>query len=126
MPGFTLADKIQLLRLDRTSAGQRPPSDADVATAIASAASARRVDENTLYRLRTGRTDNPRMMTLVALAEYFEVSPDYFFPGPALEPAEQRQLTAALARSEVRKVLRRLAVMDDEKVAALDRLLGAS
>jgi transcriptional regulator with XRE-family HTH domain len=37
------------------------------------------VSRNTLWKLRTGRSDNPTMRTLQGIAAFFGVSPGYFF-----------------------------------------------
>ncbi|MGY0466776.1 hypothetical protein ACW14Y_41950 (plasmid) [Kitasatospora sp. cg17-2] len=127
MPRNTLAEKMENLRQALTPEGQRPLSDAAVATAIAAAAGDDpAINENTLYRLRTGRIDNPSMRTLSAIAKHYEVLTDYFDPHASWDPCELRLVTAALARVEVRGVVLRLATLPEDKVTALGRLLDAS
>ncbi|CAM5668782.1 hypothetical protein BOQ63_000300 (plasmid) [Streptomyces viridifaciens] len=124
-PGTTLAQRIESLRRANSPAGGRPASDAEVATAIASTGG--RMNENTLYRLRTGLTVNPTMETLALLARWGGVTPDFFFPDCAGDdPAQYREIKTALDRPDVRRIALRLADMPPDRVAALERFLEVS
>ncbi|GGV27173.1 hypothetical protein GCM10010495_49080 [Kitasatospora herbaricolor] len=122
-PGQSLAERIETLRRAVTPVGARLPSDASVATAIAARAGASLIDENTLYRLRTGRTVNPSMKVLKALADHFQVSPGFFFPGSVWGPEEHLALANALQSAQVRRLCMRLGRMSSEELAQVDQLL---
>ncbi|MFE7525778.1 helix-turn-helix domain-containing protein [Kitasatospora sp. NPDC057542] len=122
-PEQSLAERIEALRRAATPPGKRLPSDAAVATAIAARAGASLVDENTLYRLRTGRTVNPSMKVLKALADHFQVSPGFFFPGSVWGPEEHLALADALRSPQVRRLCMRLGRLSSEELAQVDRLL---
>ncbi|MER6400109.1 helix-turn-helix transcriptional regulator [Kitasatospora sp. NPDC001603] len=122
-PGQSLAERFETLRRAVTPAGGRPPSDAAVAAAIAARTGASLVDENTLYRLRTGRSANPSMKVLKALADHFQVSPGFFFPGSVWEPEEHLALADALRSPQVRRLCVRLGQMSTDELAQVDRLL---
>ncbi|MFD7982224.1 helix-turn-helix domain-containing protein [Kitasatospora indigofera] len=125
-PGQSLAERIETLRRAVTPAGTRLPSDASVATAIAARAGASLIDENTLYRLRTGRTVNPSMKVLKALADHFQVSPGFFFPGSTWGPEEHLALADALRSPQVRRLCMRLGRMSSDELAQVDQLLLGS
>ncbi|MFF2619690.1 helix-turn-helix domain-containing protein [Kitasatospora sp. NPDC058046] len=122
-PEQSLAERIEALRRAATPVGKRLPSDAAVATAIAARAGASLIDENTLYRLRTGRSVNPSMKVLKALADHFEVSPGFFFPGSVWGPEEHMALADALRSQQVRHLCVRLGRLSPEELAQVDRLL---
>ncbi len=122
-PGHSLAERIETLRRAVTPAGTRLPSDAAVATAIAAKTGAQVVDENTLYRLRTGRSANPSMKVLKALADHFQVSPGFFFPGSVWEPEEHLALADALQSAQVRRLCMRLGRMSTAELEQVDQLL---
>ncbi|WP_380232585.1 helix-turn-helix domain-containing protein [Kitasatospora cinereorecta] len=94
--------------------------------AIARATGEASVDENTLYRLRTGRSTNPSMKVMWSICQGLGITPGFLFPGVRWDVQEHRELTAALERDEVRRLCLRLAHMDSDRLAEVDRLLDAS
>jgi transcriptional regulator with XRE-family HTH domain len=77
-PGSTLGEKIEWLIRHRWPEDAPPPStNADVAAAIM-AATAEELSSTGIWKLRTGRGDNPTLKTLTALAAFFSVPIGFF------------------------------------------------
>lgn len=77
-PSATLADKVEWLIQNMWPADAPPPrNNMDAAAAIA-AATGEEISSTTVWKLRTGRQDNPQLRTLTALANFFGVPIGYF------------------------------------------------
>lgn len=100
--GPTLADKIDFLFRTVHPAGRGPYTFLEVAQGI-ERATGEKVSHNTLWKLRTGKSDNPTKRVLEGLAAFFGVNPAYFFDDEATEAIEgQVELLAMLRDSGVR------------------------
>jgi transcriptional regulator with XRE-family HTH domain len=78
VPGATLGEKIEWLIRHRWPEGAPPPStNADVAAAIM-AATGEELSSTGIWKLRTGRGDNPTLKTMTALATFFSVPVGFF------------------------------------------------
>ncbi|MFD3705395.1 helix-turn-helix domain-containing protein [Nocardia sp. NPDC058658] len=58
-----------------------------------------------LSQLRSGNRDNPSPKTVAALAEYFQVTPDYFFLAAAYPDVDDHTLIRELELAEPRELL---------------------
>lgn len=73
-----LAEKIDLLFKTVYPADRGPYSLQEVADGI-ERITGEKVSHNTLWKLRTGKSDNPTKRVLEGLAAFFGVNPAYFF-----------------------------------------------
>lgn len=73
-----LADKIDLLFKTIHPAGRGPYSLQEAADGI-ERLTGEKVSHNTLWKLRTGKSDNPTKRVLEGLAAFFGINPGYFF-----------------------------------------------
>jgi transcriptional regulator with XRE-family HTH domain len=93
-PG-SLGEKVEWLLRHRWPEGRaRVESDRDIAQAI-SEATGNDYSHSLIWKLRTGRSDNPTRKVLAALAEFFQVPFGYF--GDDEEAAAAREQLDALA-----------------------------
>ncbi|MFE1594181.1 helix-turn-helix domain-containing protein [Nocardia sp. NPDC058705] len=60
-----------------------------------------------LSQLRSGNRDNPSPKTVAALAEYFQVTPEYFFLAAARPDVDDHTLIRQLVLAEPRALLLR-------------------
>lgn len=74
----TLADKIEWLIGNMWPADAPPPRNNVDAAAAISAATGEEISSTTVWKLRTGRQDNPQLRTLTAFATFFGVPLGYF------------------------------------------------
>src|SRR5690606_41847187 len=94
-PGASLAEKVEWLIRNLWPADAGPPrNNVETAAAIARA-TGEDISSTTVWKLRTGRQENPQLRTLTALASFFGV-PLGFFGFPAE--------SAPIGRSEERRV----------------------
>lgn len=101
----SLAEKLEHLLTVTTPAGQRPPSNEDVATAINIAAGEKTISATYVWQLRTGRKTNPTVRHLEALAQYCGVSAAYFLnEDEARRIDDQLNLLDALKQSDARDI----------------------
>jgi hypothetical protein len=100
--GRSLAAKIEWLIGHMWPADAPPPkTNADVSAAI-SAATGEEMSSTSIWKLRTGRGDNPTFKTLTALATFFGVPFGYFGEGQeAQDIADQAALVSLLRREGV-------------------------
>jgi hypothetical protein len=78
VPGPTLGEKIEWLIRHRWPDGSvAPATNADVALSI-TAATGEELSSTGIWKLRTGRGDNPTLKTLTALATFFSVPIGFF------------------------------------------------
>ncbi len=97
-----LADKIDLL-FRTVHPPSRGPYSLQEAAAKIEEITGEKVSHNTLWKLRTGKADNPTKRVLEGLAKFFEVSPAYFFDENVSEDIRnQIELLSALRDTGVR------------------------
>ena len=96
----SLADKIEWL-IENLWPNQAPaPRNNVEAAAAISAATGEEISSTTVWKLRTGRQDNPQLKTLTALASFFGV-PLGYFGSPEESAAIQEDLTFKALRREI-------------------------
>ncbi|MBE1534699.1 helix-turn-helix transcriptional regulator [Actinomadura algeriensis] len=131
-PGAALADKVEWLIRNQWPAQAVPPrNNVETAAAIARA-TGEDISSTTVWKLRTGRQENPQLKTLTALATFFGVPIGYFgFPIEAA-PIED-DLTFKALRREVEhgaipaEVLRALVdLSEDARWVVHEMILGAA
>ncbi|TDD77633.1 helix-turn-helix domain-containing protein [Actinomadura rubrisoli] len=131
-PGATLAEKVEwLIRNLWPAEAEAPRNNVETAAAIARA-TGEDISSTTVWKLRTGRQENPQLKTLTALATFFGVPIGYFgFPGEA-GPIDD-DLTLKALRREVEhgvirpEVLRALVDLSPEARWVVDEMiLGAA
>jgi transcriptional regulator with XRE-family HTH domain len=94
----TLGEKIEWLITHRWPDAAPPPrTNADVAEAIA-AATGEELSSTGIWKLRTGRGDNPTLKTMTAMARFFGVPVGYFGEGEAAESFGDEVALLALLR----------------------------
>lgn len=112
----TVAEKVEWLIQHMWPADQPPPkTNVETARAISSA-TGEDISHASIWKLRTGRSDNPTLKTLRALRTFFKIpSIGYFDDGEAAEPAgDQVTLLALLRKGVGPDVLRRLAELSPD------------
>ncbi len=112
-PGASLAEKVEWLIQNLWPADAEPPrNNVDAAAAVARA-TGEDISSTTVWKLRTGRQENPQLKTLTALATFFGVPIGFFgFPSEA-EPigedltlkAIRRDVESGVIRPEVLRAL---------------------
>ena len=130
-PSATLAEKVEwLIRNMWPGRLPRPRNNVETAAAIARA-TGEDISSTTVWKLRTGRQDNPQLRTLTALATFFGVPIGYFgFPGEA-GPIED-DLTFRALRREVEdgiirpEVLRALVDLSPQARWVVDEMILAA
>lgn len=81
----SLGQKVEWLIQNRWPEGRpRPKNNVETAMAISEATS-EEMSSTTIWKLRTGRTDNPQLKTLKALSRFFDVPIGYFGDDEAAE-----------------------------------------
>ncbi|QXJ24826.1 XRE family transcriptional regulator [Actinomadura graeca] len=131
-PGASLAERVEWLIRNLWPADAEPPrNNVETAGAIARA-TGEDISSTTVWKLRTGRQENPQLKTLTALATFFGVPIGYFgFAGEA-RPIDD-DLTLQALRREVEQglirpeVLRALVDLSPEARWIVDEMiLGAA
>ncbi|MFI7033609.1 XRE family transcriptional regulator [Microbispora rosea] len=112
---WSLADKIEWLIQNRWPAGNRPPKNNLEAAAAISEATGEELSSTTIWKLRTGRSDNPQLKTLKALAKFFNVPIGYFGDDEEAEATADRVVASSLVGESGlnREALRALVEMSD-------------
>ncbi|MFA1539552.1 hypothetical protein [Actinomadura monticuli] len=112
-PGASLAEKVEWLIQNLWPADAGPPrNNVETAAAIARA-TGEDISSTTVWKLRTGRQENPQLKTLTALATFFGVPIGYFGFAGESEPigddltikALQRDVRQGVIRPEVLRAL---------------------
>ncbi|MBV9451095.1 MAG: hypothetical protein JO345_34930 [Streptosporangiaceae bacterium] len=114
--GRTLAEKVEWLIQHMWPADASPPkTNADAAAAI-TAATGEELSSTAIWKLRTGRGDNPTLKTLTALARFFGVPVGFFGEGEEAESlGDQAALLVMLREKGVtRAALRSLGDLSSE------------
>jgi transcriptional regulator with XRE-family HTH domain len=78
----TLAQRIEWLIANRWPPDAPPPTSNTAAAGAISAATGEELSHTALWKLRTGRSANPTLKTITALAAFFGVPPAYLTAGP--------------------------------------------
>lgn len=85
----SLARKVDYL-FRRIHPGERGPYSLQEATTAIEEMTGEKVSHNTLWKLRTGKHDNPTKRVLEALATFFGVPPSYFFDDEVFRAVEEQ------------------------------------
>ncbi|RFS85968.1 XRE family transcriptional regulator [Actinomadura spongiicola] len=97
-----LARKVDFLFRQVHPSGRGPYSLQEAASAIEKL-TGEKISHNTLWKLRTGRHDNPTKRVLEALATFFGVPPSYFFDEEVFRAVEEQiELLTVLRDTGVR------------------------
>jgi hypothetical protein len=114
--GRSLAEKVEWLIQHMWPADAPPPkTNADAAAAI-TAATGEELSSTAIWKLRTGRGDNPTLKTLTALARFFKVPVGYFGEGEEGESLGDQLALLAMLREKgiTRAALRSLGDLSSE------------
>jgi transcriptional regulator with XRE-family HTH domain len=130
-PSAALAEKIEWLIQNMWPAEVRPPrNNVELAAAIARAGE-EDISSTTVWKLRTGRQDNPQFKTLTTLATFFGVPIGYFGFADEAEPIGE-ELTLRALRREVgagetrREVLRALVDLSPRTREVVEEMILAA
>lgn len=130
-PSASLGDKVDWLIRNMWPADV-PSARNNVETAAAiSAATGEEISSTTVWKLRTGRQDNPQLKTLTALASFFGVPLGYFGfvdeSEPIAEELTLKVLRHELGAGEVRSdVLRALVDLSPQARLIVDEMILAA
>jgi transcriptional regulator with XRE-family HTH domain len=129
-PSASLADKVEWLIRTMWPAGAVPAkNNVEVAAAI-TAATGEEISSTTVWKLRTGRQDNPQLRTLIALATFFGVPLGYFGFATEARPIDDDLTIKALhrelhAETISRDVLRAFVDLSPETRWVVDEMIFA-
>ncbi|MFB4310837.1 hypothetical protein [Actinomadura sp. GTD37] len=105
-PGASLAEKVEWLIQNLWPADAGPPrNNVETAAAIAGA-TGEDISSTTVWKLRTGRQENPQLKTLTALATFFGVPIGFFGFAGESEPIGDDLTIKALRRDVEQGVIR--------------------
>jgi len=122
-PKRAIADKLESLFRTVHPAGGSEYSLEDVASAIRDAGGPT-ISASYIWQLRKGVKDNPTKKHIEALAEFFGVSPAYFFDDEAAERIEaELAMLAAMRDAGVRRVALRTAGLSPRSLAAIETII---
>ncbi|MGW1055207.1 XRE family transcriptional regulator [Streptomyces sp. NPDC001118] len=120
----SLAAKLEHLLRATAPAGQKAPSNEDVATAINIAAGEKTISATYVWQLRTGRKTNPTMRHLEALAQYCGVSAAYFLSDEeAAKIDNQLALLDALKQSDAQNIALRSTGLSESSRRAVSNMI---
>lgn len=101
-PQMTFADKLDLLFRTIYPAGGKPYTYEEVSTGIREL-TGQEISGTAVFKLRQGKSLDPKKSTIEALAAFFEVPPAYFFDGQsAADIRDQLELLTVLRDTGVR------------------------
>jgi transcriptional regulator with XRE-family HTH domain len=119
-PDAPLARRLNHLFRTIRPAEKKQHTPAEVAVAINEAAGERVTSGTYLWQLKTGRRDNPTFKVVLGLADFFGVSPTYFFEdadvGRGTMPPE---VVAALQDDAVRDIALRAAGLSEDSLRVI-------
>ncbi|MEV0662339.1 hypothetical protein ACIBI3_35050 [Actinomadura luteofluorescens] len=130
-PGASLAEKVEWLIQNLWPADAGPPrNNVETAAAIAHA-TGEDISSTTVWKLRTGRQENPQLKTLTALATFFGVPIGYFGfageSGPIGEDLTLKALRRDVEQGIIRpEVLRALVDLSPEARWVVDEMILAA
>ena len=117
--GRTLADKLDYLLRAIRRRGEGEHSYEEVAKALRGKGGPT-ISATYIWQLRKGIRDNPTKHHIEALAEFFGVSPAYFFDDEAADRISQElELLASLRDAEVRELAMRAFGLSSDSLAAI-------
>ena len=117
--GSTLADKLDYLFRTIRRRGEGEYSYEEVAKALRGKGGPT-ISATYIWQLRKGIRDNPTKRHIEALAEFFGVSPAYFFDDEAANRISQElELLASLRDAEVRELAMRAFGLSSDSLAAI-------
>lgn len=121
--GLTLAEKLDRLFKTAHPRGRGEYSYEEVAEGIKQRGGTT-ISGSYLWELRTGQKDNPRKKHLEAIADFFGISPAYFFEDAIADRiAAQLELFAAMRDSDVRQLALRAADLSPETIRTIAQLV---
>jgi transcriptional regulator with XRE-family HTH domain len=97
-PSASLADKVEWLIRNMWPADVASPKNNVETAAAITAATGEEISSTTVWKLRTGRQDNPQLRTLTALATFFSVPIGYFGFATEAQPIDEDLTIKALLR----------------------------
>lgn len=97
-PSAMLADRVEWLIQNMWPASAPPAKNNLEAAAAIARATGEEISSTTVWKLRTGRQDNPQLRTLTALASFFGVPIGYFGFATEAEPIEDDLTHKAVLR----------------------------
>jgi transcriptional regulator with XRE-family HTH domain len=119
-PDALLARRLDHLFRTAHPADRKRYTPAEVATALNEAAGERVTSGTYLWQLRTGRRDNPTYKVILGLADFFRVSPTYFFEDRVVERgAMPPEVAAALQDDAVRDIALRAAGLSERSLQVI-------
>ncbi|MFD0541345.1 hypothetical protein ACFQY7_53535 [Actinomadura luteofluorescens] len=130
-PGASLAEKVEWLIQNLWPLDADPPrNNVETAAAIAHA-TGEDISSTTVWKLRTGRQENPQLKTLTALATFFGVPIGYFGfageSGPIGEDLTLKALRRDVEQGIIRpEVLRALVDLSPEARWVVDEMILAA
>ncbi|MFP3965408.1 hypothetical protein SMC26_24080 [Actinomadura fulvescens] len=130
-PSASLAERIEWLIQNMWPSGvPAPRNNVETAGAIA-AGSDEAISSTTVWKLRTGRQDNPQFKTLTALASFFGVPIGYFGFSSESEPIGEELTLKALRREigagDIRtEVLRALVDLSPQTRSVVEEMILAA
>lgn len=120
---LTLADKLTRLFSTIHPRGRSEYTSEEVADAIRERGGPT-ISATYIWQLRTGRRDNPTKKHLEALADFFGVSPAYFFDDAAAARIDaELELLAALREAPVRQVALRASGLSTQSLKAIAEMI---
>jgi len=120
---LTLADKLTRLFSTVHPRGRSEYTSEEVADAIRERGGPT-ISATYIWQLRTGRRDNPTKKHLEALADFFGVSPAYFFDDAAAARIDaELELLAALREAPVRQVALRASGLSTQSLKAIAEMI---
>ena len=125
-PAGLLAQRLSHLMETFHPGRETPYTPDELAEAINQAAGGEKVISGPyIWMLKTGRRDNPTYKHLIALAQFFGVSPTYFFP--ETEPEElPREVSAALGNDRLRDLVLRQAGLSDRSLKTISDMVDSA
>ncbi|SEG92215.1 hypothetical protein SAMN04489712_13259 [Thermomonospora echinospora] len=123
-PGL-LARRLEHLFQTAHPKGRKPYTNVEVADAINQAAGEQVISQAYIWQLRKGIKDNPTRRHIAALADFFGVSPLYFFDDtdPATDTALEADVKLALRDDAVRDLALRAAGLSDATLKTIQDMI---
>ena len=120
----TLADKLNTLFDTVHPAGRGPYSNAEVAAGVAELGGS--ISPTYVWMLRNGKKTNPTIEHLQALADFFGVSPAYFFDdSKAAEIERDLRSLQAMRSVTVRAMAARLGDLSEDQLQSVAPILDS-
>ena len=125
-PDGLLAQRLSHLMETFHPGRDTPYTPDELAEAINQAAGGEKVISGPyIWMLKTGRRDNPTYKHLIALAQFFGVSPTYFFPETSPDELP-REVSAALGNDRLRDLVLRQAGLSDRSLKTISDMVDSA